>query len=263
MPERAMPEDRRSRAASPAAEALPGKRRALVQVLGAVAYGELKAYNGARERAADAPSEGERKVWKTIAAEELRHHKGFVRRLGALGADPERAMRPYRSSLDHYHGLPGEDDEVAGAVCDLLGEGIAADLLAWLRKVADPDTAAFIDTVIADEVGHEARAAVEVKRLIADHPDGRRRASRGAARMLTRMARSGPASGPSFLAFLALGRPHELVSALAAGYLRRLEMIGVGPLATIERVDLLGIMPRIVSAGIGPLSVRRGTDRAA
>ena len=67
-------------------------RTALIQVLGAVAYGEWKAYEGAKEA-------GDRQV----AAEELRHHKGFVRRLEALGADPERAMRPYRDALDRYH----------------------------------------------------------------------------------------------------------------------------------------------------------------
>jgi rubrerythrin len=215
--------------------------KAMIQVLGAVAYGELKAYDGARARAEEATDEAERKLWRTIAAEELRHHKGFVRRLKALGADPERAMQPYHSSLDHYHSMPEEHDEVAAAVCDLLGEGIAADLLVWLRKVADPDTASFIDTVIADEEGHEGRAAEELRRLIASSPDGRRRAARGARRMLARMAASSPGSGPSFLAFLALGRPGELVALLAAGYMRRLAAIGVGPLAVVERLDPLGL----------------------
>src|SRR5487761_1477561 len=124
---------------------------ALIQVLGAVAYGEQKAYEEAKGFAAQATGDANRKMWRTIAAEELRHHKGFVRRLEALGADPQRAMRPFRASLDHYHGLPPESDEVSAAVIALLGEGIAADLLQWLRKVSDPDTAIFIDTVIADE----------------------------------------------------------------------------------------------------------------
>ncbi|MGI8793920.1 MAG: ferritin-like fold-containing protein [Acidimicrobiales bacterium] len=50
--------------------------------------------------AAAATSETQRKRFRKVAAEELRHHKGFVTRLEALGADPERAMRPYREALD-------------------------------------------------------------------------------------------------------------------------------------------------------------------
>ena len=44
------------------------------------------------------------------------------------------------------------------AVFGYLGEGIADDLLQWLQQVADPETVAFVDSVIADEVGHEAAA---------------------------------------------------------------------------------------------------------
>lgn len=211
-------------------------RRSMIQVLGAVAYGEEKAYEGAKLRAEATEDPGERRVWRTIAAEELRHHKGFVRRLEALGADPERAMAPYRASLDQFHGMPEDDDEVAQAVCNLLGEGVAADLLTWLRQVSDPETAAFIDTVLADEIGHEARAVEELRRLIEANPDGRGRAAVGARHMLMRMVRCSPGSGPSFLAFLQVGRPRALLHALSTGYLRRLRAIGVGPLAGIDRV---------------------------
>ena len=80
------------------------KRTALIQVLGAVAYGEWKAYEGAKAEAAAATDPALRRRHRTVAAEELRHHKGFVARLEALGADPQRAMRPYREALDRYHG---------------------------------------------------------------------------------------------------------------------------------------------------------------
>jgi len=218
---------------------------ALIQVLGAVAYGEQKAYDKAKEFAEEAVQESTRKMWRTIAAEELRHHKGFVRRLEALGADPERAMRPFRASLDHFHGLPPESDEVAQAVVALLGEGIAADLLTWLRRVADPDTASFIDTVIADEIGHEGRAAAEVRQLMATRPDGRRRGAQAARNMLVRMASSSPGTGVSFAAFLRLGRAHELVAGIAAGYARRLHLLGIGPVSTLERLDPFGIVARL------------------
>ena len=71
---------------------------------GAVAYGELKAYEGAKAEAEAAEDPAVRLRHRTVAAEELRHHKGFVARLEAMGADPERAMAPFRAPLDRYHG---------------------------------------------------------------------------------------------------------------------------------------------------------------
>jgi hypothetical protein len=196
-------------------------RTAMIQVLGAIAYGEWKAYEGAKQA-------GDR----VVAAEELRHHKGFVRRLEALGADPERAMRPYRDALDRYHSQGG-DDPLEDAVWSYLGEGVADDLLRWLRVVVDPETAAFVDTVLADEQRHEAQAAAELRAQLEHAPAGRARAGRAARRMALQMVTSGVRGGPGdaarFLAFLRLGRPHELLGAIVGGQRRRLAAIGVGP----------------------------------
>jgi rubrerythrin len=201
---------------------------ALIQVLGAVAYGELKAYEGAKAEAAAAPDEATRRRYRKVAAEELRHHKGFVARLQALGADPERAMRPYRDALDSYHGRePG--DPVDEAMFDYLGEGVADDLLTWLREVVDPDTAAFIDTVIEDEVEHEAAAAADL-RAVLDSPGARRRAGLASQKMVAHMLWSGRRGATPMLAFLRLGRPHSLLAALAGGHARRMQRVGLAPL---------------------------------
>ena len=202
---------------------------ALVQVLGAVAYGERKAYEGAKADAEAASDEATRLRFRKVAAEELRHHKGFVSRLEAMGADPERAMRPYRVALDRYHGrAPG--DEVSEAVFSYLGEGVADDLLRWLRMVVDGDTAAFIDTVIADEVEHEAGAAADLRAILDATPGARARAARAARQMVLHMLWSGRDRGAPMAAFLRLGRPVELLGALASGHARRMRAIGLGPL---------------------------------
>jgi DNA-binding ferritin-like protein (Dps family) len=194
-------------------------RTALVQVLGAVAYGEWKAYEGARESGDEA-----------VAAEELRHYQGFVARLEALGADPARAMRPYRRALDRYHASTA-DSPLEDAVWAYLGEGVADDLLRWLRRVVDPETAAFIDRVVADEERHEAQAAATLRARLEEEPAGRARAGRAARRMALRMVGSGTRGTDPlrFLAFVRLGRPHELVATIVGGQRRRLAAIGVGP----------------------------------
>jgi DNA-binding ferritin-like protein (Dps family) len=203
--------------------------KALVQVLGAVAYGELKAYEKAKERADAAHDDEERRRFRKVAAEELRHHKGFTKRLEALGADPERAMRPYRVALDRYHGHDRTDALTTG-VFDYLGEGVADDLLRWLRRVVDADTASFIDTVLADEVEHEASAAADLRTSLSDAPDGKRRAARAAQQMVLHMLWSGRDRPAPFAAFLRLGRPAELLGGLAGGHVRRMRAIGLGPL---------------------------------
>ena len=202
---------------------------ALIQVLGAVAYGEQKAYEGAKAEAAAATDEAARRRFRKIAAEELRHHKGFVARLEALGADPERAMRPYRAALDEYHARDAVGDPVRDAVVGFLGEGVADDLLQWLRQVVDDDTAAFIDTVIADEVEHEALAAADLRAALEDTPGGRRAAARASREMLVHMLWSGRRSATPMAAFLRLGRSPQLLGALLGGHARRMRAIGLGP----------------------------------
>lgn len=215
----------------------------LIQVLGAVAYGEWKAYEKAKDAAAEATSDDERRWHRQVAAEELRHHKGFVKRLEALGADPERAMRPYRVALDTYHARE-TDDPLAQAVFSYLGEGIADDLLQWLRQVVDADTAAFIDTVIADEEGHEAAATGELRALLDEVDDGRARAAKAAFAMHTHMLWSGRRGALPMAAFVRVGRVPELLRAIVAGQARRLRAIGVGPLwlALPERIGPLRLV---------------------
>ena len=138
-------------------------------------------------------------------------------------------MRPYRTALDRYHSKElGRD--VEGGVVAFLGEGVADDLLRWLREVVDDDTAAFIDTVIADEVEHEEHAAETLRRQLADTPDGRRRAGRATRQMVGHMLRSGDRAAAPMLAFLRVGRPTKLLSALAGGHVRRMREIGLGPM---------------------------------
>ena len=211
---------------------------ALTQVLGAVAYGEWKAYEGAKAEAAATDDPDLHHRHRIVAAEELRHHKGFVSRLEAMGADPERAMRPFRTPLDRYHGRH-HDDPVTDAVYGYLGEGVASDLLHWLRKVVDDETAAFIDTVIADEAGHEADAAADLREVLDTQPGARGRATRAAREMLLHMGWSGRSGALPLVAFLRVGRTDELIRALLAGHVRRMRAVGLAPFGLPMPAQLL------------------------
>lgn len=201
-------------------------RTAMIQVLGAVAYGEHKAYEEAKQAEAAATDPAERATWRRVAAQELRHHKGFVGRLEALGADPERAMRPYRKLLDRYHGQePG--DPVEEAVWSYFGEGIAEDLLVWLQRVSDPDTAAFIDGVMADEEEHEGGATRRIQALVAATPANRLRAARAVASMLRRLALSATPGPLPLAAFVRVGQTRQLLGTITGGFARRAYALGL------------------------------------
>lgn len=215
---------------------------ALYQVLGAITYGEQKAHDGAKAEALATDDPIARRELQTIAAEELRHYKGFRRRLEALGADPDRAMQPYMKALDTYHGAEDDLDEVTATMWSYLGEGVADDLLTWLRGVTDEDTASFIDTVIADEERHEARATEHLRTLLEASPENRAVAGRAARQMIGHMIASGAGgSTPTsrafvteglrdlrrFGAFLQLGKPAALLGAIVGGYTRRMHALGL------------------------------------
>lgn len=204
-------------------------RTAMIQVLGAVAYGEYKAYEEAKQAEAAATDPDERASWRRVAAQELRHHKGFVGRLEAMGADAERAMRPYRKLLDRYHGQePG--DPVEEAVWSYFGEGIAEDLLVWLQRVSDPQTAAFIDGVMADEEEHEGGATRRIQALVAASPRNRLRAARAVASMLRRLALSATPGPLPLSAFVRVGRTPELLGGITGGFVRRVHALGLSPI---------------------------------
>ncbi|MGE0869886.1 MAG: ferritin-like fold-containing protein [Kofleriaceae bacterium] len=197
---------------------------ALIQVLGGVSYGEWKAFELTQTKAALATSRDQQDDWTQIAAEEKRHFEGFVARLRAHGGDAERAMAPFRRTLDYFHsGMPSSGIEEG--IWMYLGEGVANDLLVWLRDVVDAETSAFIDSVLADEVGHEGRAAKQLRTLMAEHPDHRREARRAVRRMMRRMLRSGRYAPAPLLAFLRIGKAPQLVAAIVGGFARRLHAI--------------------------------------
>lgn len=205
---------------------------AMVGVLGAISYGEWRAHEGAKARADAAGDEAERRVWRTVAAQELRHFKGFTARLEAMGVDPDEAMAPFQPAFAAYDDRPVAD-EIEAAVFGFLGEGIADDLMAWLGTVVDAELAAFVATVMADEAEHEGHAAAHVRAVIGEDPARIRAAAAASQAMIDNMIASGggveAAASTPMLAFLRIGRPDELLRTITRGFARRVREIGVDP----------------------------------
>ncbi|SOD93607.1 ferritin-like fold-containing protein [Blastococcus haudaquaticus] len=149
----------------------PVDSSAVVDLLGALAYAELTAFDRLAEDARLAPTLTGRAALARMAAAEITHHVQLTDRLAELGVDPAVAMTPFVPALDAFHESTRPSTWLEGLVKAYVGDGLATD---FYREIAaflpDPDRALVLD-VLAD-TGHadfavrEVRAAVKADRKV-------------------------------------------------------------------------------------------------
>ncbi|MGY1701077.1 ferritin-like fold-containing protein [Geodermatophilus sp. SYSU D00766] len=146
--------------------------RAVVDLLGVLAYAELTAFDRLAEDARLAPTLEGRAALARMAAAEMGHHDRLAARLRQLGADPAVAMAPFVPALDGFHEGTRPRTWLEGLVKAYVGDGLAAD---FYREIAgflpEPDRSLILE-VLAD-TGHaefavrEVRAALRSQRALA------------------------------------------------------------------------------------------------
>ena len=146
--------------------------RAVVDLLGVLAYAELTAFDRLAEDARLAPSLDGRAALAGMAVAEMGHFARLRERLVELGADPTGAMRPFVRALDAFHESTRPSTWLESLVKAYVGDGLAAD---FYREIAaflpEPDRALVLE-VLAD-TGHaefavrEVRAAIKADRAVA------------------------------------------------------------------------------------------------
>ncbi|GAB2884776.1 ferritin-like fold-containing protein [Nocardioides pacificus] len=122
----------------PLASQDPQYRAAVVDLLGAIAYGEISAFERLAEDAKLAPTLEDKYALAAMAATELNHVEPLRERLLELGADPFDAMAPFRTPIDSFHEHTAPADWFEGLIKAYVGDGLAAD---FYREIA-----AFVDT---------------------------------------------------------------------------------------------------------------------
>src|SRR3712207_825377 len=143
----------------------PVENPAVADLLGALAYAELTAFDRLAEDARLAPTLSGRAALAKMAAAEITHHCRLVARLEELGTDPSAAMAPFVPALDAFHESTRPSTWLEGLVKAYVGDGLASD---FYREIAsflpDPDRALVLD-VLAD-TGHADFAVREVRAAI-------------------------------------------------------------------------------------------------
>ncbi|MBM7515826.1 ferritin-like fold-containing protein [Nocardioides nitrophenolicus] len=156
-----------SAAASPDfADSDPAYREAVVDLLGAIAYGEISAFERLAEDAKLAPSLADKVDLATMASGELTKVHALHDRIRAFGADPFEAMLPFREPLDAFHRHTAPADWHEGLVKAYVGDGLANDFYREIAAYLDPQTRDLVVTSM-EEGTHATFVVDRVRAAIA------------------------------------------------------------------------------------------------
>ena len=146
-------------------------RAPVVDLLGALAYGELTAFSRLAGDAELAPSLAEKVALAQVAATEFRHFEALAQRIEALGVAPQEAMAPFCAPVDAFHDRTAPNDWLEGLVKAYVGDGIATDFYREVSAFVDADTRELVHRVLEDSghtdvVAGAVRAAVDRDRRL-------------------------------------------------------------------------------------------------
>ncbi|MFD7902463.1 ferritin-like fold-containing protein [Kitasatospora sp. NPDC059722] len=147
----------------------PGYRAAVLDLLGALAYGELSAFERLAEDAKLAPDLADKAALARMASSEFQHYQRLHDRLAEIGADPQEAMRPFVEPLELFHRMTAPSDWLEGLVKAYVGDAIATDFYREVAVRLDDDTRDLVLGVMSD-TGHAQFAVDKVRQAIEADP---------------------------------------------------------------------------------------------
>ncbi|MFD0278462.1 ferritin-like fold-containing protein [Kitasatospora sp. NPDC127111] len=147
----------------------PGYRAAVLDLLGALAYGELSAFERLAEDAKLAPDLADKAALARMASAEFQHYQRLHDRLAEVGADPQEAMRPFVEPLELFHRMTAPSDWLEGLVKAYVGDAIATDFYREVAVRLDDDTRDLVLGVMSD-TGHAQFAVDKVRQAIEADP---------------------------------------------------------------------------------------------
>jgi hypothetical protein len=147
----------------------PEYRQAVVDLLGALAAGELTAFERLADDAALAPTVADKAALAAMAVAEYNHFALLRSRLDEMGVSPEAAMEPFMPALEAFHERTAPRDWLEGLVKAYVGDGIAMDFYREVSAYLDESTRDLVLQVLED-TGHSAFAVERVRAAIEAEP---------------------------------------------------------------------------------------------
>ncbi|MEU3492256.1 ferritin-like fold-containing protein [Kitasatospora cineracea] len=145
----------------------PQYRAAVLDLLGALAYGELSAFERLAEDAKFAPGLTEKAELARMASAEYQHFQLLHDRLVEVGADPVAVMEPFVEPLENFHRMTAPADWLEGLVKAYVGDAIATDFYREVAVRLDDDTRDLVLRVMSD-TGHAGFAVERVRQAITE-----------------------------------------------------------------------------------------------
>jgi hypothetical protein len=142
---------------------------AVVDLLGALAYGELSAFDHLADDAGLAPDLAARAEMSAMAATEFGHYRRLADRLADLGVEPATAMAPFVAALETYHSLTKPSTWLESVVKAYVGDGMAGDFYREVSVFVDDATGELIRDVLTD-AGRAEFAVREVASAVSEQP---------------------------------------------------------------------------------------------
>ncbi|MFE9422991.1 ferritin-like fold-containing protein [Kitasatospora sp. NPDC006697] len=147
----------------------PIYRAAVLDLLGALAYGELSAFERLADDAKLAPGLADKAALARMASAEFQHYQLLHDRLAEIGADPAESMTPFVEPLETFHRVTRPSDWLEGLVKAFVGDSIATDFYREVAVRLDDDTRDLVLRVMAD-TGHAQFAVDKVRQAIEQDP---------------------------------------------------------------------------------------------
>lgn len=147
----------------------PTYRATVIDLLGALAYGELTAFSRLAADAEMAPNQPAKAALARVAVAEFHHYEALTGRLTEMGADPDVAMEPFIAPIDGFHDRTKPTGWLEGLVKAYVGDGIATDFYREISAYVDPWTQALVRSVLQD-VGQAEFAVKAVREAIETDP---------------------------------------------------------------------------------------------
>ncbi|MCC3294888.1 ferritin-like domain-containing protein [Arthrobacter sp. zg-Y411] len=155
--------------ATDAQDASETYQRFLTDLFGAIAYGELSAFERMSSDARFSPTLHDRATLGRLAVHEYAHFEVICTRLTAMGVDPEEAMRPFQASVDAFHDRTRPADWYESLMKFYVTDAISDDFYQAVASWLDAETNSLIQGLKATEQPGEILQG-RLKVALADDP---------------------------------------------------------------------------------------------
>lgn len=129
----------------------PVYRGTIVDLLGAIGYGEISAFERLTDDAALAPRLSDKVALLGMANRQYAKVEPIRARLAELTEDPFAAMDPFREAIDSFHSFTAPNDWWEALVKAYVGDGIVSDFYREISAYLDAATRDLILSTLTDE----------------------------------------------------------------------------------------------------------------